>query len=72
VAAEAAGGEITVHLRNAGDRPGREVVQVYASKPAGAVERPPRWLAGFAVVEAGRSSRDRRVAAEVTVEPASP
>ena len=31
---------------------GREVVQVYASRPDSAVERPPRWLAGFAVVEA--------------------
>jgi beta-glucosidase len=28
------------------------VVQVYASRPQSAVERPARWLAGFAAVEA--------------------
>src|SRR5262249_25636136 len=33
-------------------RPGREVVQVYASRPDSAVERPAKWLAGFAVVDA--------------------
>jgi beta-glucosidase len=43
----------TVRLVNAGTRRGREVVQVYASRPGSAVERPPRWLVGFAVVEAG-------------------
>jgi len=43
---------VQVRLRNAGPRPGREVVQVYASRPGGALPRPPRWLAGFAVVEA--------------------
>jgi beta-glucosidase len=101
LAAEPAGGGVAVRLRNAGTRPGREVVQVYASRPDSAVERPPRWLAGFAIaeaepgheltvtiepalahwdggwsvepgtfrLEAGRSSRDLRVAAEVTVEP---
>jgi beta-glucosidase len=44
---------VTVRLRNAGPRPGREVVQVYASRPGSAVTRPVRWLAGFAAVEAG-------------------
>ena len=29
-----------------------ETVQVYASRPASAVERPVRWLAGFAKAEA--------------------
>ena len=43
---------LTVRLRNAGRRSGREVVQVYASRPGSAVERPIRWLAGFAAVEA--------------------
>jgi beta-glucosidase len=43
----------TVRLVNAGTRRGREVVQVYASRPGSAIERPARWLAGFAVVEAG-------------------
>ena len=42
----------TVRLVNSGTRRGREVIQVYASRPDSAVERPPRWLAGFAVIEA--------------------
>ncbi|MGM0386612.1 MAG: beta-glucosidase [Actinomycetota bacterium] len=42
----------TVRVRNVGERPGREVVQVYASRPGSAVERAARWLAGFAVVDA--------------------
>jgi beta-glucosidase len=42
---------VTVGLRNTGSRRGREVVQLYASCPDSAVERPRRWLAGFAVVE---------------------
>ena len=41
-----------VRLANTGTRRGREVVQIYASRPDSAIERPPRWLAGFAVVEA--------------------
>jgi beta-glucosidase len=47
-----------VTLRNTGQRAGREVVQVYlapaASGPAPpGLDRPSRWLAGFAVAEAG-------------------
>jgi beta-glucosidase len=42
----------TVRLCNTGTRRGREVIQVYASRPDSAVERPQRWLAGFAVIEA--------------------
>ena len=34
-----------------GARRGREVVQVYASRPDSAVERPPQWLVGFASAE---------------------
>jgi beta-glucosidase len=45
--------DVRVRLRNTGSRRGREVVQVYASRPDGTVERPVRWLAGFAAVEAG-------------------
>jgi beta-glucosidase len=45
-------GHVYVRVRNTGDRRGREVVQVYASKPDSAIERPPRWLAGFAIAEA--------------------
>jgi beta-glucosidase len=50
--ATGADGSVRVRLRNAGERPGREVVQVYASRPDSAIERPPRWLVGFAGVEA--------------------
>jgi beta-glucosidase len=43
---------VTVRVRNTGTRPGREVVQVYASRPASTVERPTHWLAGFAAATA--------------------
>ncbi|MFE6688204.1 beta-glucosidase [Streptomyces sp. NPDC057743] len=47
---------VRVRVRNTGDRAGREVVQIYLA-PTGdtsdAPERPARWLAGFATVEAG-------------------
>jgi beta-glucosidase len=56
VAAGAVGadGDVTVRvsLRNTGDRPGREVVQVYLSRPGSSVERPVRWLVGHATVDA--------------------
>ncbi len=42
------GASIEVGLRNTGDRAGSDVIQVYASRPGSAVERPERWLAGFA------------------------
>ncbi|MBB5872133.1 beta-glucosidase [Allocatelliglobosispora scoriae] len=45
-------GVATVTLRNEGDRAGREVVQLYAGPSVADGERPVRWLAGFAVVEA--------------------
>jgi beta-glucosidase len=40
---------VLVRVRNTGGRQGRETVQVYLSKPVSAVERPVRWLAGFAI-----------------------
>ena len=40
------------------------MVQVYASRPDSAVERPTRWLAGFAAATAGPS---QEVTVEVTV-----
>ncbi|APE21470.1 MULTISPECIES: glycoside hydrolase family 3 protein [Streptomyces] len=46
-------GTATVRLTNTGDRPGREVVQVYLAPVDDGVERPARWLAGFGCVEAG-------------------
>jgi beta-glucosidase len=51
-AIEATDGGVAVTVTNTGERPGREVVQVYASRPDSAVERPVRWLAGFAAATA--------------------
>ncbi|MFG2894489.1 fibronectin type III-like domain-contianing protein [Streptomyces sp. NPDC048248] len=51
-------GALTVEVRNSGHRPGREVVQAYLSDAdlgpgQGAdVERPTRWLFGFAAADA--------------------
>lgn len=44
------GQDVVVHVpvRNTGTRTGREVVQVYVAREDSAVERPVRWLAGFA------------------------
>jgi beta-glucosidase len=39
-------------LRNTGTRAGRDVVQVYVSRPLSSVERPVRWLGGFGSVTA--------------------
>jgi len=44
--------EAVVTLTNTGARAGREVVQVYVAPGDGAADRPRRWLAGFASVEA--------------------
>ncbi|MEU7517046.1 glycoside hydrolase family 3 C-terminal domain-containing protein [Streptomyces sp. NPDC042898] len=43
---------VTVRLTNTGDRTGREVVQVYLAPVSDDRDRPARWLAGFASVEA--------------------
>ncbi|MDH6220353.1 glycoside hydrolase family 3 protein [Streptomyces pseudovenezuelae] len=56
---------VEIRIRNSGTRHGKEVVQVYAGRPDGTVERPVRWLAGFAVVEA---SAGEEVVATVTVD----
>jgi beta-glucosidase len=47
-----AGLAVCVQVRNTGPRRGREVVQVYASRPGSAGERPAKWLVGFAAVDA--------------------
>lgn len=60
------GAAVRVRLRNTGDRAGREVVQVYLSPVPPDAERPARWLAGFATVEAGPGEE---VTALVHVEP---
>ncbi|GGP53207.1 glycoside hydrolase family 3 C-terminal domain-containing protein [Streptomyces calvus] len=44
---------VCVRVRNTGARAGREVVQVYLARPPGPVDRPSRWLAGYAAVHAG-------------------
>lgn len=41
---------VSVGITNTGDREGKHVVQVYAQRRDSAVERPVRWLAGFAPV----------------------
>jgi beta-glucosidase len=41
-----------VKLKNTGPRHGREVVQLYLSRPDSKIERPVRWLGGYAPVEA--------------------
>ncbi|MEU8379978.1 fibronectin type III-like domain-contianing protein, partial [Streptosporangium sp. NPDC048865] len=54
---------VRVRLRNTGARAGREVVQVYLSRPETGVARPARWLAGYALADAGPGE-----AVEVTVD----
>jgi beta-glucosidase len=49
---EVDGSTVTVRVRNTGERPGREVVQLYLAPAEPDTERPARWLAGFAAVEA--------------------
>jgi beta-glucosidase len=41
---------VTVDLENRSDRDGKQVVQVYASRPDSKIDRPVRWLVGFAPV----------------------
>lgn len=45
-----AGRTVSLTVTNTGDRPGKHVVQAYLSRPTSAIERPVRWLAGFAAV----------------------
>jgi beta-glucosidase len=55
---------VAVRVRNTGRRRGKEVVQVYLSRPESAVERPALWLAGFGVV---RADPDESVVAEIRI-----
>ena len=48
---------VSATLINTGERAGRTVVQVYASRPSSAVERPVKWLVGFAIAEAAPGAR---------------
>ncbi|MCE7052563.1 beta-glucosidase H [Streptomyces purpurascens] len=63
VAGSGEGTTAKVRLRNTGDRPGREVVQLYLAPSEPDPSRPARWLAGFASVEAAPGET-----AEATVE----
>jgi beta-glucosidase len=55
---------VAVRVRNTGRRRGKEVVQVYLSRPESAVERPALWLAGFGVV---RADPDEPAVAEIRI-----
>ena len=46
-------------LTNTGNRAGKQVVQVYAERPASVTDRPAKWLVGFSTVnvDAGASAR---------------
>ncbi|MBT1679517.1 glycoside hydrolase family 3 protein [Curtobacterium aurantiacum] len=44
---------VTATVANTGDRAGKHVVQVYASRGESTVDRPVRWLVGFAPVRLG-------------------
>ncbi|WP_405581959.1 glycoside hydrolase family 3 protein [Streptomyces sp. NBC_01092] len=59
--AEVKGTTVTVRVRNSGERAGREVVQVYLAPSEPDADRPARWLAGFAGVEAGPGERGEAV-----------
>ncbi|MGW1769726.1 beta-glucosidase [Streptomyces sp. NPDC002073] len=50
---EVTGATARVRVRNTGARPGREVVQIYLAPVDDTADRPARWLAAFAGVEAG-------------------
>lgn len=51
-AAERRGDALAVTLTNTGERAGKQVVQVYAERADSVVDRPARWLVGFAVTHA--------------------
>jgi len=44
--------DVRLAVTNSGERAGKHIVQVYAEKPDSAVDRPERWLVGFAVIRA--------------------
>lgn len=44
--------ELSVEVKNTGDRAGKHIVQVYAERKNSWVDRPVRWLVGFAEVHA--------------------
>jgi len=65
-AAQRVGDTVEVTLENTGERAGKQVVQVYAERADSTVERPARWLVGFAAV---RADAGQTVTATVPVPP---
>ncbi|WP_026554699.1 beta-glucosidase [Arthrobacter sp. 35W] len=62
------GSDVVVHVpvANTGSRAGRQVVQVYLARAESAVERPVRWLAGYAtahLAEGGATTLEARIPA---------
>jgi len=49
--------QVTVEVENRGARDGKQVVQVYAERPDSVVDRPVRWLVGFAPVRVPAGER---------------
>ncbi|MGW6279177.1 beta-glucosidase [Kribbella sp. NPDC055071] len=49
---------VQVRLTNVSGRPSREVVQVYLEAPDSSIERPARWLAGFAIIDVPAGAAD--------------
>jgi beta-glucosidase len=62
--AEAADLQVTVTVRNTGQRPGKEVIQAYLAGPDHVPGRPPRALAAFTVV---RAAPGQQVTARLTI-----
>jgi beta-glucosidase len=48
---------VTVEVENRGARDGKQVVQVYAERPDSVVDRPVRWLVGFAAARVPAGQR---------------
>jgi beta-glucosidase len=48
---------VTVDVENRGARDGKQVVQIYAERPDSEVDRPARWLVGFAPVRVPAGAR---------------
>jgi len=63
---EASAGDavVRVTVTNTGDRSGKHVVQLYAERADSDVDRPVRWLVGFAAV---RAAAGETVVAEIPV-----
>ena len=54
---------VTAEIENTGSRPGREVLEVYVSVPAGRLDQPPKMLAAYAKTRALKPGQAQTVAA---------